>query len=55
MLLFLWIDYSFWAWAGSGIYAFSGCIFGAGFILAGKDGLEIIKTNIYQSKSNEVR
>ena len=48
--LYLWTDHPFWDWAGSGIYTFSWDLFGLGFILSGKGGVEIIKNKFYQSQ-----
>ena len=47
--LYLWTDHSFWAWAASGIYVFSWGLFGIGFILSGKEGMEIIKNKLYKT------
>jgi len=52
MILYLWTDHSLMAWIGSGIYTFSWCILGVGFILSGKEGMEIIKTKYYKHQSN---
>ena len=46
--LYLWTDNKIWIWSGSGIYGFPWILFGIGFVLAGKEGL-----NHFSRKNNE--
>ena len=46
VILYLWTNNQFWLWLGSGIYGFSWILFTLGFIISGREGLEIIKNKL---------